>query len=140
MTSETDSPALSAPSAAPSDPAGRHDGTAYVFNRELGTAPASARAGLVEGYDFNVTQEHTCFRHAMAGVAARRGNARVHRFLAHRDPTAAERIHANNLRRVIRALEVARYGDESISRARAMEHGTLPDDAHVIGLMRERSH
>ena len=48
MTSETDSPALSAPSAAPSDPAGRHDGTAYVFNRELGTAPASARAGLVE--------------------------------------------------------------------------------------------
>ena len=48
MTSETGSPALSAPSAAPSAPAGRYDGTAYVFNRELGTAPASARAGLVE--------------------------------------------------------------------------------------------
>ena len=95
---------------------------------------------LVEGYDFNVTQEHTCFRHAMTGVAARRGSGRVHRFLAHRDPAAAERIHANNLRRVIRALEVARYGDESISRARAMEHGTMPYDALVIGLMRERAH
>ena len=48
MTSETDSSVPSTPPAAPSDPAGRHDGTAYVFNRELGTAPASARAGLVE--------------------------------------------------------------------------------------------
>ena len=95
---------------------------------------------LVEGYDFNVTQEHTCFRHAMAEIAARRGNSRVHHFLARRDPAAAERIHTNNLRRVIRALEVTRYGDESISRARAMEHGTMPYDAHVIGLMRERSH
>ena len=95
---------------------------------------------LVEGYDFNATQEHTCFRHAMAGIAARRGNARVHRFLAHRDPAAAEQIHANNLRRVIRALEVVRYGDESISRARAMEHGIMPYDALVIGLMRERAH
>ena len=48
MTSETGSPALFAPSVAPSAPAGRHDGTAYVFNRELGNTPASARAGLVE--------------------------------------------------------------------------------------------
>ena len=48
MTSETDSPAPSAPPAAPSDPAGRHDGAAYVFNREPGNTPASARAGLVE--------------------------------------------------------------------------------------------
>ena len=48
MTSETDSPAPSAPPAAPSDPAGRHDGADYVFHHEPGNAPASARAGLVE--------------------------------------------------------------------------------------------
>lgn len=95
---------------------------------------------LVEGYDFNVTQEHTCFRHAMAGIAARRGSGRIHRFLAYCDPAAAERIHANNLRRVIRALEVARYGDESISCAHAMKRGAPPYDALVIGLTRERAH
>ena len=48
MTSETDSSVPSTPPTAPSAPAGRHDGTAYVFNRKLGTAPAAARAGLVE--------------------------------------------------------------------------------------------
>ena len=95
---------------------------------------------LVEGYDFNETQEHTCFRHAMAGIAARRGRGRIHRFLAYCDPAAAERIHANNLRRVIRALEVARYGDESISCAHAMKRGAPPYDALVIGLTRERAH
>ena len=95
---------------------------------------------LVEGYDFNVTQEHTCFRHAMAGISARRGRGRIHRFLAYCDPAAAERIHANNLRRVIRALEVARYGDESISCAHAMKRGAPPYDALVIGLTRERAH
>lgn len=94
---------------------------------------------LIEGYDFNETQEHALFRRAMEGVAARRGAVRVHGFLARRDPVAAERLHANNLRRVIRALEVVRYGAEHISQESALAGGTAPFDAFVIGLMRERT-
>ena len=95
---------------------------------------------LVEGYAFNETQEQGLFRRAMEGVAARRGNARVHSFLAHHDPEAAKRLHINNLRRVIRAIEVVRYGDERISQESALMSGAQPYDAFVIGLMRERAH
>ncbi len=95
---------------------------------------------LVEGYDFNETQEHSIFRRAMEGIAVRRGNARVHGFLAQRDPAAAERLHANNLRRVIRALETLRYGAEHISQESAMEAGDAPYDAFVIGLTRARAY
>ena len=95
---------------------------------------------LIEGYDFNETREHVSFRRAMAGIATRRGNERVHGFLAHRDPAAAARLHANNLRRVIRALETLRYGAEHISQASAMDAGDAPYDAFVIGLTRARAH
>ena len=94
---------------------------------------------LIEGYDFNETQEQEQFRRAMEGVAARRGNARVHSFLAHHDPEAAKRLHINNLRRVIRAIEVVRYGDERISQESALMSREQPYDALVIGLTRERT-
>ena len=94
---------------------------------------------LVEGYDFNETQKQERFRRAMEGVAARRGNARVHAFLAHHDAAAARRLHINNLRRVIRAIEVKRYGGERISQESGLMGGTPPYDAFVIGLTRERS-
>ena len=94
---------------------------------------------LVEGYDFNETREQERFRRAMEGVAARRGNQRVHSFLAHHDTEAAKRLHINNLRRVIRAIEVVRYGDERISQESALMSGAQPYDAFVIGLTRERS-
>ena len=94
---------------------------------------------LIEGYDFNETREQVVFRRAMESVAARRGNERVHSFLAHYDPEAAKRLHINNLRRIIRAIEVMRYGDERISQASALAGGAAPYNAFVIGLMRERA-
>ena len=95
---------------------------------------------LVEGYHFNETSAHASFRRAMEGIARRRGNARVHAFLAHHDAAAARRLHINNLRRVIRALEVMRYGDERISQESALMGGEQPYDAFVVGLMRARAH
>ena len=56
-----------------------------------------------------------------AGVAA--GDpGRLHRRLAERDATAAARIHANDLRRVIRALEIGERRGRAASRLRD-EHG-----------------
>ena len=75
----------------------------------------------------------------MEGVAARRGNERVHAFLMRRDIASAQRLHPNNLRRVIRALEVVRYGAEQISQSNALRRGNSPYDAFVIGLARDRA-
>ena len=47
MTSKT-APSAATPSAGPSIPSNSHDGTAYVFDEELGHSSASARAGIVE--------------------------------------------------------------------------------------------
>ena len=47
-------------------------------------------------------------RRDLADFAARNGNEALHARLAEVDPTAAEAIHPNNVRRVIRALEIYR--------------------------------
>lgn len=46
------------------------------------------------------------FRSRMEEVASESGKGEVHRLLMEVDPLSAERIHPNNLKRVIRALEV----------------------------------
>ena len=92
---------------------------------------------LIEGYDFNGTGEYAGFRRAMEGIARRHGNAYVYKLLAQRDPDAA-RLYGNNLRRMIRALEVVRYGGGRISRESALRGGNAPYDAFVIGLTRDR--
>jgi tRNA dimethylallyltransferase len=45
-------------------------------------------------------------RHRLEGLAAKRGVAFVHRMLARVDPPSASRIQANDLKRMVRALEV----------------------------------
>ncbi len=54
------------------------------------------------------------------------------------DPEAAVRLHVNDFRRVVRALEVASLGNEHISERREAAGGKLAYDAYVIGLRRER--
>ena len=96
---------------------------------------------LLEGYEFNETADHSEFRQEMTALAEARGKEYVHHLLAELDPQAAEEIHANNLRRVIRALEVAHFGGEQISRAkesRADDEASLCYDVYVVGLNRER--
>lgn len=95
---------------------------------------------LLEGYVFNETAAHTRFRRRLERLAACRGSAFVHALLARRDPAAAARLHANDMRRVIRALEVACCGNERISQDSALRQGGLVYDAFVIGLMRARAH
>ena len=70
---------------------------------------------LIEGYDFNATPGSQRFRARMHRLAACRGNVFVHALLARRDPETAARLHPNNVRRVIRALETFYCGGERIS-------------------------
>ncbi len=58
-------------------------------------------------YDIDFTSEDadTALRERYEGIAARQGAEALHEMLRAVDPKAAEEIHANNVKRVIRALE-----------------------------------
>lgn len=91
---------------------------------------------LIEGYAFNETAGDEAFRARLQALASERGSDWLYALLQERDPAAAATIHPHNVRRVIRALEVAQRGGESISRSRS--HKPIYD-AYVIGLMRPRA-
>lgn len=55
--------------------------------------------------DFTSQEEDTAFRDQLEALADREGNEALHEMLQKVDPVSAEKIHANNRKRVIRALE-----------------------------------
>lgn len=70
---------------------------------------------LVKDIDFTEADEDHSYREYLETVAKKNGNAWLHEQLAACDPKAAEEIHANNVKRVIRALEYFRQTGEPIS-------------------------
>ena len=93
---------------------------------------------LLEGYVFNETSGDRAYREKLERLAQEKGKAFVHGLLQEVDPEAAARLHVNDFRRVVRALEVASLGNEHISEQREAAGGELAYDAYVIGLRRER--
>ena len=93
---------------------------------------------LLEGYVFNETSGDRAYREKIERLAQEKGKAFVHGLLQEADPEAAARLHVNDFRRVVRALEVASLGNEHISGQREAAGGELAYDAYVIGLRRER--
>jgi tRNA dimethylallyltransferase len=69
-------------------------------------------------------RETLAAEHAAAVAAGDPG--RLHRRLAATDPTAAARIHANDLRRIIRALEISARGTAASERRRRHDFGDRP--------------
>ncbi|MEI7885748.1 MAG: tRNA (adenosine(37)-N6)-dimethylallyltransferase MiaA [Clostridia bacterium] len=61
---------------------------------------------LTELYQFPAIADNLAFRKEMQKKAEERGNAYVHGLLSKIDQVTANQLHPNNLRRVIRALEV----------------------------------
>lgn len=55
--------------------------------------------------DFTSQQEDTAYRERLEQLAKEQGNEALHAMLQEVDPVSAEKIHANNVKRVIRALE-----------------------------------
>lgn len=55
------------------------------------------------------------------------------------DPESAERIHANNVRRVIRALEIFRTTGEKMSEQIEKQEKELLYDVSLIGLTMDRN-
>jgi tRNA dimethylallyltransferase len=85
---------------------------------------------LLEDYAFNSVDADEEMRQELEQFAMENGNEALHARLAQLDPVAAERLHFNDTRRVIRAIEAATKG-EAVNQHGAEE---LPFDMVVFGL------
>lgn len=77
--------------------------------------------------EFNDSHQDEDYRHFLEQEAKEKGNLYLHALLASVDPAAAEQIHANNIKRVIRALEFYHETGTRIS-----EHNDLQKEKESI--------
>jgi len=95
---------------------------------------------LLEGYEFHETQSDEVYRTYLTQLAQEQGNEQVHALLAKVDPKAAQRLHVNDLRRVIRILEIHHLTQQGKqSEECPIPSQSLQYKASVIGLTMERS-
>lgn len=73
--------------------------------------------------DFTETEEDTSYREELETFAAEHGAEALHASLAKVDPASAVAIHANNIKRVIRALEFYMQTGTRISEHNEAQHG-----------------
>lgn len=86
---------------------------------------------LLEGYELNSQSEDAAYRNYLEKLAEEKGREYVHGMLAKVNPQAAARLHINDFRRIIRALEVHHLGGEQLSQKKSRE---LVYDCYVAGL------
>ncbi len=70
---------------------------------------------LLNDIDFTESNEDTSYRKELEQLAMEKGAEYIHAMLQEIDPKSAETIHANNVKRVIRALEFYKLTGEKIS-------------------------
>ena len=78
------------------------------------------------------------YRNALEDLAEKEGNEHVHGMLAAVDPEAAEKIHPNNLKRVIRALEVQHVTGQPFSSFKDSGRLNPKYDVHYFYLNKNR--
>lgn len=77
---------------------------------------------VLYGVDFTESEEDSAYRRELEALAAGEGGAQLlHERLAQVDPVSAQMIHANNIKRTIRALEYQHLTGERISEHNARE-------------------
>ncbi|MES5939909.1 MULTISPECIES: tRNA (adenosine(37)-N6)-dimethylallyltransferase MiaA [unclassified Bacillus cereus group] len=89
-------------------------------------------------YQFTDDAGDAIYREQMEKLALERGVEYVHKKLQEVDPESAERIHANNVRRVIRALEIFHTTGEKMSEQLEKQENELLYDVSLIGLTMDR--
>ncbi|HGH7178722.1 tRNA (adenosine(37)-N6)-dimethylallyltransferase MiaA [Bacillus cereus] len=90
-------------------------------------------------YQFTDDAGDVIYREQMEKLALERGVEYVHKKLQEVDPESAERIHANNVRRVIRALEIFHTTGEKMSEQIEKQEKELLYDVSLIGLTMDRA-
>ena len=95
---------------------------------------------LLENYNFNKTSANEDYRLSLEQIAKEQGKEQLHKMLETVDQESAQRLHINDTRRVIRALEVFHQGGEYISQDKELNsNNLLAYDAVVIGLNMDRA-
>lgn len=89
-------------------------------------------------YQFPDTSANQDIRFKLEKQAADEGGEFLYQSLVEIDPVAAEKIHPNNIKRVIRALEVYYSSGTKFSEMEMSNERTLKYEAAVIGLTMER--
>ncbi|MCY3945670.1 MAG: tRNA (adenosine(37)-N6)-dimethylallyltransferase MiaA [Anaerolineaceae bacterium] len=94
-------------------------------------------SAIVEGWSIPEVPPNEALRAELEGYARRQGSMALHRRLADVDPVTAARTHPNNVRRVVRSLEVWQATGQAIS----MQQGRHPPpwDVLQLGLQLERA-
>ena len=93
---------------------------------------------FLRGGSFEVTDTDPALREELIALAAGEGNETLHAMLRELDPEAAASIHPNNVKRVVRAIEICRTAGMTKTEAdRRSREPESPYDALVIGLRYE---
>ena len=93
---------------------------------------------LIYNMDFSVMPKQVDFRKELEKEAELNGVESVHNHLKELDPAAADRIHPNNLKKVIRAIEVFVSTGEGIREFKESFVTTKDYNCILIGLFRDR--
>jgi len=95
---------------------------------------------LIYPMDFTEAGEDQDFRENMRALALEKGNEYLYRKLCEIDPATAQRLHHNDIRRIIRALEVYHLTGKPMSYYNQnLENDDEPYNSIIIGLTMDRS-
>lgn len=90
---------------------------------------------FLRGGSFQETQVDSALRDSLAAYAEEQGAEALHAMLKELDPQAAESIHPNNVKRVIRAIEICRTtGRTKTDLDRQSRENDCPFEALVVGI------
>lgn len=93
---------------------------------------------VVDGYQFGEVRINYGFREELKQYAGRYGNAALHKRLQIVDPETAARLHPNDRKRIIRALEVYKETGRTMSSLNAEQQRKPVYDAYLFGLYMPR--
>jgi tRNA dimethylallyltransferase len=93
----------------------------------------------LEGYRFSSATGDEKLRGEFEEIAKTHGNQKLYEILAGKLPEIAARLHPNDTRRIIRALEVYHHSGEEVSQNKVFHKGHFIYDAAVIGLNMDRA-
>jgi len=93
---------------------------------------------LIYDMDFSAPPGCPDYRRELEELAKREGSGRLHQMLSEKDPAAAQRIHPNNEKKLIRALEILHRGQDRVKEFSESFQPMKDYGVLLIGLNRPR--
>lgn len=93
---------------------------------------------IVNNIDYGEELRDDKYREELWEIAEKEGNEKLYNMLCSKDKEAAEKIHPNNVKRVIRALEICKAGGMTKTESDRISVKEPLYDAEIIGLTMDR--